>query len=179
MKKLFLFLLLLCGVAGAGVVWTDSTLAPEWERVLAAEENVTAAAHARAQCVPDLCRELKNFSSKEAMTRLEAEELAKTVLAAKTVKDLREANEKLSADIGTLLLAAENYSYLTAREEFQDVQTSVAAAENRLTVARAAYNRAADAYNGTLRKFPISIFAGCLGYESAERMSRLHSGVSE
>ncbi len=180
MKKwLLLLLILLCGGAGVGTVWTDSVLAPEREAVRVAEEKVTAAAHERAKQVPDLCRELKSFSSKEAATRLEAEELAQAILAAKTVKDMQESNEKLSGDIGTLLLAAENYSYLTARVEFQDVKMSLAAAQNRLTVARAAYNRAADAYNGTLRKFPISFFAEILGYESAERMGRLQNVAKE
>ena len=179
MKKIFLFLVFLCVCAGACAIWTDSVLAPERDAVLAAEGKVTAAAHERAACVPDLCRELKSFSSKEATTRLEAEETAKAILAAKTVKDMIESNEKLSADIGTLLLAADDYTYLTAREEFQDVKTSLAAAENRLTVARAAYNRAVDTYNGSLRKFPLSLFANLLGYEYAERMGRRQSALKE
>ncbi len=179
MKKLFLFLLLLCVGAGAGFLRVDSVLSPEKKALAAAEEKVVAAARARAEYVPDLCRELKSFSSNEAATRQEAEEAAQAILAVKTVKEMREPNEKLSSAVGTLLLASDRYTYLTAREEFRELKTSLAAAENQLTVSRAAYNRAADAYNGTLRKFPVSLFGDLLGYESAERMGRLQTGVSE
>lgn len=58
MKKLILFLLLLCVGAGAGFLWADSVLAPEKEALAAAEEKVVAAARVRAEYVPDLCREL-------------------------------------------------------------------------------------------------------------------------
>ena len=173
MKKI-LFLLLICvACLGGGLFYTASVLSPYRVDVETSWTAVHEAAAARAKSVPELCRELKAFSSKEADIRKEAEEAAVTVISAENMKQMAEPNETLSADIGRLLLAAENYSYLTSREDFKNLTIELEAAENRLAVTRAAYNRAADAYNAELRKFPISAFAGILGDEPAQRMGRI------
>ncbi len=73
------------------------------------------------------------------------------------------------------MLAAESYTYLMAREDFRSLLKELEAAENRLAVTRAAYNRAADAYNAELRKFPVSAFAKLLGDEPVARIGRIQT----
>ena len=173
MKKI-LFLLIVCAAClGGGLFYTASVLSPYRVDVETSWTAVHEAAAARAKLVPDLCRELKAFSSKEATIRKEAEESAVTVISAENAKQMAEPNDILSSDIGKLVLAAESYTYLMARDDFRSLLKELEAAENRLAVTRAAYNRAADAYNAELRKFPISVFAGILGDEPAQRMGRI------
>lgn len=173
MKKI-LFLLIVCAaVLGGGLFYTASQLTPYRADVDASWSVVHEAAAARAKLVPDLCRELKAFSSKEATIRKEAEEAAVTVISAENAKQMAAPNDILSSDIGKLVLAAESYTYLMARDDFRSLLKELEAAENRLAVTRAAYNRAADAYNAELRKFPVSAFGKLLGDEPVARIGRL------
>jgi LemA protein len=63
-----------------------------------------------------------------------------------------------------LLALAENYPNLKANENFRDLQAQLEGTENRIAVARNAFNEAAKAYNILIRKFPNNLVAALFGF---------------
>ena len=76
----------------------------------------------------------------------------------------QQAQGELTQALGRLLALAETYPDLKANENFRDLQAQLEGTENRIAVARNAFNEAAKAYNILIRKFPNNIVAGIFGF---------------
>ena len=75
------------------------------------------------------------------------------------------AQGELSQALGRLLAVAESYPDLKANENFRDLQSQLEGTENRIAVARNAFNEAAQQFNVLIRKFPNNVVAGMFGFE--------------
>lgn len=60
---------------------------------------------------------------------------------------------------------AENYPDLKANRNFLELQAQLEGTENRISVARQDFNRAAETYNRAVRRFPANLVAGLFGFE--------------
>jgi LemA protein len=67
-----------------------------------------------------------------------------------------------------LLAIAENYPQLKADQNFIRLQDELTGTENRINVARLAFNDAVKTYNVSVRTFPGNVVASLSGFERKE-----------
>jgi LemA protein len=70
------------------------------------------------------------------------------------------AQDSLGSAVSRLLVVSENYPNLRSDQNFVDLQAQLEGTENRVTVARNAFNQAVQGYNTTVQSFPTNIIAG-------------------
>lgn len=151
----------------------------KYNAMVTAEENVTTAwsqvenqYQRRADLVPNLVATVKGYAAHESqvfenVTEARARATQMTLSADATPEQLmayQAAQGELSQALGRLLALAENYPDLKASQNFRDLQAQLEGTENRIAVARNAFNEAARVYNVLIRKFPNNIVAGMFGF---------------
>lgn len=77
-----------------------------------------------------------------------------------------QVQQQLSGALSRLLVTVERYPEIQANQNFRDLQAQLEGTENRISTERMRFNRSAQDYNSTVRRFPNSFFAGILGFES-------------
>ena len=148
---------------------------------ISAEEQVDAAwaqvenqYQRRSDLVPNLVATVKGYAAHEqetleGVTDARARATQITIDPANATPDQLAAYQKaqgeLSQALGRLLAVAENYPELKANENFRDLQAQLEGTENRIAIARQAFNEEARAYNTLIRRFPNNIVAGIAGFE--------------
>ena len=151
----------------------------KYNAMVTAEENVTTAwSHVenqyqrRADLVPNLVATVKGYAAHESqvfenVTEARAKATQMTLSADATPEQLmayQTAQGELSQALGRLLALAERYPDLKANQNFLELQSQLEGTENRITVARNAFNEAARTYNILIRKFPNNIAAKLFGF---------------
>lgn len=149
-------------------------LVTEQENVETAWSNVETQYQRRADLIPNLVATVKGYAAHEAST-LEAVVAARTKATSinidpekvtpEQLAEYQAAQGELSQTLGRLLAITEAYPDLKANENFRDLQTQLEGTENRITVARTAFNETAKAYNTRIRRFPTNIVAGIFGFD--------------
>jgi LemA protein len=81
------------------------------------------------------------------------------------IAQFQEAQQQLSGALSRLLVSVERYPELKANTNFRDLQAQLEGTENRLSTERMRFNKAAQGYNTSLRKFPTSIIASIGGFD--------------
>jgi len=79
--------------------------------------------------------------------------------------EFEKAQSALSSALSRLLVVVERYPDLKATANFRDLQAQLEGTENRITVERARFNEAVQAYNTAIKSFPTLFFAGWLGFK--------------
>lgn len=77
----------------------------------------------------------------------------------------QEAQNQLSGALSRLLVSVERYPEIQANQNFRDLQVQLEGTENRISTERNRYNTAVRSYNTEIRKFPVNLIAGILGFE--------------
>ena len=72
---------------------------------------------------------------------------------------------ELSSALSRLMVSIERYPELKADKHVSDLMAQLEGTENRLAVARAAFNDQAKVFNTYIRKFPNNIVASIFGFE--------------
>lgn len=154
-------------------------LAGKYNAMVTAEENVTTAwsqvenqYQRRSDLIPNLVATVKGYAEHERqvfenVTEARAKATQMTLSEDATPEQMmafQQAQGELTQALGRLLALAENYPDLKANENFRDLQAQLEGTENRIAVARNAFNEAAKAYNILIRKFPNNIVAGIFGF---------------
>jgi len=149
-----------------GLVSLEEATKQAWSQV----ENVY---QRRNDLVPNLVETVKGAANFERGT-LEAvvEARAKVgqvnfngVPNAQQLGQFQQAQDGLSSAISRLLVVSEAYPQLTATAGFRDLQAQLEGTENRITVERAKFNDAAQAFNTARRRFPLVLIANLLGFQ--------------
>ncbi len=174
MKRNVIIIVVVALVAGLAF-W----LAGKYNAMVTAEENVTTAwsqvenqYQRRSDLIPNLVATVKGYAEHESqvfenVTEARARATQMTLSEDATPEQLaafQAAQGELSQALGRLLALAENYPNLKANENFRDLQAQLEGTENRIAVARNAFNEAAKAYNILIRKFPNNLVAGLFGF---------------
>ena len=81
------------------------------------------------------------------------------------IAQFQEAQQQLSGALSRLLVSVERYPELKANTNFRDLQAQLEGTENRFSTERMRFNKAAQGYNTSLRKFPTSIIASIGGFD--------------
>lgn len=76
-----------------------------------------------------------------------------------------DADNSFGGTIGRLLSLQEAYPQLRSNEAFMNVQTELSGTENRISVAREDYNKAAQDYNTSRSQFPAVLTASMFGFK--------------
>jgi LemA protein len=166
MKRLVLYLLgvfILASVSGCGY----NTMQANEEAVFAAWGDVEATYQRRADLIPNLVETVKGYAKHEADTFKAVTEARSKVGSTQVSKEMlndpaaiakfQQAQGELSGALSRLLVVAERYPDLKANQNFLSLQDQLEGTENRINVARVRYNKAAEAFNVSIRTFPNSL----------------------
>ena len=113
----------------------------------------------RYDLIPNLVETVKGYASHERQT-FEDVVVARTAAQSATgVEPQAEAEGVLGSALRRLFALAEQYPELRASENFQSLQTELAAAENKIAVARQIYNDTVLTYNNSIQTVPTNVIA--------------------
>lgn len=128
----------------------------------------------RADLIPNLVSTVKGYAAHEsetleAVVNARAKATQMTIgaddLTEENIRAYQEAQGEVGAALGRLLMITENYPDLKANQNFLELQSQLEGTENRIAVARNAFNTRAQAFNTMIRRFPKNIIAGLFGFE--------------
>jgi LemA protein len=129
----------------------------------------------RADLIPNLVSTVRgaaNFEQETITQVIEARSRATSVnLEAgdlnnpQALQQFDQAQQQLSGALSRLLVTVERYPELTATQNFRDLQTQLEGTENRISTERMRFNRTAQEYNTSIRRFPANMIAGIFGHE--------------
>lgn len=176
MKKTIIILTIVAVIA-AIVFWFIGS----YNSMVTAEENVETSwaqvenqYQRRADLIPNLVNTVKGYAAHESST-LEAVIDARSRATQITIDPSKATPEQLLAfqnaqgeltqALGRLLALSESYPDLKANQNFLELQSQLEGTENRITVARNAFNEAARQFNTMIRRFPGNIVASMFGFE--------------
>ena len=176
MKKTIIILTIVAVIA-AIVFWFIGS----YNSMVTAEENVETSwaqvenqYQRRADLIPNLVNTVKGYAAHESST-LEAVIDARSRATQITIDPSKATPEQLLAfqnaqgeltqALGRLLALSESYPDLKANQNFLELQSQLEGTENRITVARNAFNEAARQFNSMIRRFPGNIVASMFGFE--------------
>ena len=146
-------------------VWGYSVyngLVEKEEAVHGAWSNVETQYQRRSDLIPNLVNTVKGYAAHEQQTtsmNVNPDDLTPERLAA-----FQQAQEGVRSALGRLIAVAENYPDLKANSNFQELQAQLEGTENRIAVARTAFNEKTQAYNVAVRRFPANLVAGILSF---------------
>lgn len=153
----------------------------KYNAMVTAEENVKTAwaqvenqYQRRSDLIPNLVATVKGYAAHESQVMESV--VAARAKATQAVVDPSQASPEqlaayqasqgeLSQALGRLLAVTENYPDLKADKNFRELQEQLEGTENRITVARNAFNESAKEYNRLIRLFPNNIVASIFGFQ--------------
>jgi LemA protein len=101
----------------------------------------------------------------EARSKVASIQIDPSNITPEQLAEYQKAQAGVSSAIGRLIAVAENYPNLKANEAFALLQHQCEGMENRIRVARIAYNDVVKSYNIAIRTFPNNILASIMGME--------------
>ena len=122
---------------------------------------------------PNLVNTVKGYAAHESQTlesvteaRSKATSINLTVdeLTPETLAAYQQAQGEVRSALGRLIAVAEQYPDLKANQNFIELQAQLEGTENRISVARKAFNEEAQRYNTAVRRFPGNLIAGLFGF---------------
>ena len=84
-------------------------------------------------------------------------------------------DKKLSALLGSIMIAVENYPELKANENILNLQHSLNEVEEQLSASRRAYNQSVTDYNNAIEVFPNNIMANYMKYSRKQVFTIIES----
>jgi LemA protein len=113
----------------------------------------------RHDLVPNLVETVKGYAEHESQTFERTTQARAEAMAAQSVGDTAQAEQKLTQALADLRAVAENYPTLRATENFQQLSRSLSELEDEIQASRRIYNSNVQAYNTDIEQFPGSIIA--------------------
>ena len=144
------------------------------ESVKSAWSNVETQYQRRADLIPNLVSTVKGYASHEespltavidARSKATSVNISMDELTPEKLAEYQKAQSAVTSALGRLIAVSENYPDLKANQNFLELQAQLEGTENRITVARKAFNDATNAYNVQVRKFPANIVAMIFGFD--------------
>ena len=144
------------------------------EGVDAAWSQVENVYQRRADLIPNLVATVKGVAEfeketftavTEARSKVSSINLEGITNDPQALQNFQAAQGQLSSALSRLMVVVEKYPDLKANQNFLDLQTQLEGTENRITVERNRFNKAAQGYNTIIRRFPGSVYAGLFGFE--------------
>ena len=154
---------LLSGCGYNSIQTQDEQTKSAWSEVLNQYQR-------RADLIPNLVNTVKGYAQQEQAVLIGVTEARAKATSIKvdasnpeSLKQFQQAQGQLSGALSRLLVVSENYPQLKSDQNFRDLQAQLEGTENRITVARNRYIEAVQAYNTTIRQFPVNLTAKMFG----------------
>jgi len=128
----------------------------------------------RADLIPNLVATVKGVAEfeketftavAEARSKVSNVNLEGITNNPQAMQQFQQSQGQLSGALSKLMVVVERYPDLKANQNFLDLQTQLEGTENRISVERNRFNKAAQGYNTIIRRFPGSIYAGMFGFD--------------
>jgi len=158
----------------SNVIGKYNTMVTMDEGVDAAWSQVENVYQRRADLIPNLVSTVKGYAEHEretftavteARSKVNNINMEGIVNNPAAMKNFQASQGQLSGALSKLMVVMEKYPDLKANQGFLDLQTQLEGTENRIAVERGRFNKAAQAFNTIIRRFPGSIYAGMFGFE--------------
>lgn len=177
MKKwlpLIVIIVIVIGIFRWGV-GLNNTMVEKQETAKTQWANVESAYQRRSDLIPNLVNTVKGYADFEKET-LESVIQARAN-ATKTTIDpsnitpeqmaaFQQSQNSLSGALSRLMVVVEKYPDLKANQNFLELQSQLEGTENRINVERNRFNQTAKDYNVYIRKFPATVVAGFLNFDT-------------
>ena len=152
-----------------GFVSLDEDVDGQWA-------NVETQYQRRFDLIPNLVATVKGVAEFEQETLTAVTEARASAFNAMqavgegtgSIADFQQSNMVLGRAMNGLLGYSERYPELKANQNFSDLQAQLEGTENRIAVARKDFNASVKAYNGRVRRFPGSVWAGMFGFDQRD-----------
>ena len=152
-----------------GFVSLDEDVDGQWA-------NVETQYQRRFDLIPNLVATVKGVAEFEQETLTAVTEARASAFNAMqavgegtgSIADFQQSNLVLGRAMNGLLGYSERYPELKANQNFSDLQAQLEGTENRIAVARKDFNASVKAFNGKVRRFPGSLWAGMFGFDQRD-----------
>jgi LemA protein len=133
-------------------------------------ENIFAGVDAvlkkRFDLIPNLVASVERYMEHEKSTLEKVTELRAAAMKPNLSNDQKiSLDAKLSAALGSITVAMENYPDLKANENVMHLQRSLNEIEEQISAARRAYNQAVTDLNNAIEMFPTNLIAGWMNLQ--------------
>lgn len=171
MKKgliaLIIIVVIVVGLAGT-VISRYNTLVQLNEDVSMSLSQIDNQLQRRNDLIPNLVETVKGFAEQEKEIFESVADARAAMMGAGSVEDKAEADAQLTGALSRLIAISESYPELKSDANFRQLADELAGTENRIAFARQDYNDVARRFNSTAKQFPMNIFAGMFGFDSAD-----------
>lgn len=120
----------------------------------------------RWDLIPNIVEVVKGYAKHEKDTLKEIVNLRNVSYDQMNDSTKVDVNNKISQELGKIMVIAENYPELKANDNFKDLSKQLLKVEDDIANARKYYNGAVRVYNNKIEMFPSNIVAKLLGYKS-------------
>ncbi|MGM0588427.1 MAG: LemA family protein [Bacteroidota bacterium] len=152
-----------------------NSLVDKEENVKQAWAQVENQYQRRADLIPNLVETVKgaaDFEQETLTNVIEARSKATSIQLQpgdlndpQQLQRFQQAQDQLSGALSRLMVTVERYPQLQANQSFRELQVQLEGTENRIATERNRFNRAAQSYNASIRRFPANIFANMMGFK--------------
>jgi LemA protein len=173
-SKILLALVAVVALVAFGAVIAYNNFVRFDEEVATKFHDLETCYQERLDLIPNLVEIVKGSASHEkevlkevmeARSKVASIQIDPSNITPEQLAEYQKAQAGVSSAIGRLIAVAENYPNLKANEAFVLLQHQCEGMENRIRVARIAYNDAVKSYNIAIRIFPNNILASIMGME--------------
>lgn len=168
---------LLVGLVGLGLYTAsvNNSLVDLDEGVKKSWSQVEVQYQRRADLIPNLVETVKGYAAHEretlqgvieARSKATSTTIYPTNLTEENLQAFQNSQNALSQALSRLMVVVEKYPDLKANENFKELQSQLEGTENRIATATRDFNEVTEGYNASVRKFPRSLFASILGFQT-------------
>jgi LemA protein len=125
----------------------------------------------RTDLVPNLISTVKGYAKHEKGIMESVTKAREVLMGAKDIGGRMKAGAQLQNALKSLFALAENYPQLKANENFLQMQTELAAIEDKIAYSRQFYTDSILSYNNAVETFPGAFFAKIYGQKEKEQFT--------
>lgn len=170
MKKVLIISLAVLTILAIAWVSISNGLAVMSEGINQKQAEVDNQLKRRADLIPNLVSTVKGLTAQEQKL-VDSVTSARAKMATGTTQEKLNANSELTTSLNILV---ENYPTLKSDTAFVALMDELAGSENRIAVAKKAYNDQVGMFNARIKTFPTRMVASMSGYSA-----KLYLEVSE
>ena len=172
MKKSSLIIIgAVVALAAVYCVSTYNNLAKASQEVAEVWANAENQYQRRNDLIPNLVNTVKGYAAHEAQTlenvvaaRANMTAINFNTATAEQIAQYSEYQNNLGSALSRLIAISESYPELKANRNFLELQAQLEGTENRIAVARNAYNEAVKGFNKRIVTFPNNLIAKMFGF---------------
>ncbi len=122
----------------------------------------------RYDLIPNLIAAVQKYMDHEKEILVNITKLRTAALRADDIQDKLNINEKISDNIRSVLVSAEEYPELQSSENMLQLQQTLAEIEGQIDAARRTYNQRVTTFNNACEQIPSNLVAQILQYRKQQ-----------